>query len=126
MVSVRTVQPTPVDCSLDATSYLVELASDAGFVSIVGSQNNAATSADFGELAIGTYFWRVIASGGCGPGPVSAVRSFTVDNVIFIDGFGSGDLIAWSPAFPQGLHRAARDPFGVRSECALSAAFGLR
>jgi Zn-dependent metalloprotease len=83
-----------------ATSYLVEVATDAGFTGIVGSASGAATSANFGALPVGSYFWRVTASGGCGSSPASAVRTFTVDNVIFVDGFGSADTSLWSLAFP--------------------------
>ena len=84
----------------DATAYLVELATDAAFVNVVGSQNTAATSANFGSLPLGTYFWRVTPSGSCPGGAVSATFSFTVDNILFLDGFESNDTTAWSVTVP--------------------------
>ena len=83
-----------------ATSYLVELASDAGFVNFLGSQTVAGPTANFGTLRPFTYFWRVKATGSCGQGPASAIFSFTVDSVIFIDGFESGNTAAWSATVP--------------------------
>jgi hypothetical protein len=84
----------------DATSYLAELATDAAFVNVVGSANTAFTNVNFGSLPLGTYFWRVTPSGSCPGGVVSATFSFTVDNILFIDGFETNDTTAWSVTVP--------------------------
>ncbi len=64
---------------VDASSYDVQLASDAGFTTIVASGN--VTASDFPvpvTLSINTtYFWRVTANNTCGAGSVSSVFSFT-------------------------------------------------
>lgn len=83
-----------------ASDYLVEIATDSGFANVVKSQNVAATHATFGGFAPIAYFWRVTPTGTCGAGSASATFSFTVDNLIFIDGFGSGDTTAWSATVP--------------------------
>ena len=83
-----------------SSTYLVEIATDSGFANVVQSQNVAATSATFGGFAPIEYFWRVTPTGTCGAGNASATFSFTVDNVIFIDGFGTGDTAAWSATVP--------------------------
>ena len=88
------------DATPDASSYLAELATDAVFVNVVGSANTAFTNANFGSLPVGTYFWRVTPAGSCPGGNASATFSFTVDNVIFVDGFGTGDTTAWSATAP--------------------------
>ena len=65
-------------------------------MNVVGSQDTAATSANFNSLPLGTYFWRVTSSGSCPGGGVSATFSFTVNNILFIDGFETNDTTAWS------------------------------
>jgi hypothetical protein len=83
-----------------ATSYLVELADNPGLVTPIVSQTLPGTSVDLGALPVGTYFWRVTPNGTCPGGAASATFSFTVDNVIFIDGFGTEDTTAWSAVVP--------------------------
>jgi hypothetical protein len=83
-----------------SSTYLVEIATDSGFANVVQSQNVAATTATFGGFAPIEYFWRVTPTGTCGAGNASATFSFTVDNVIFVDGFGTGDTTAWSATVP--------------------------
>ena len=83
-----------------SSTYLVEIATDSSFASVVQSQNVAATTATFGGFAPIEYFWRVTPTGTCGAGNASATFSFTVDNLIFLDGFGTGDTTAWSATVP--------------------------
>lgn len=83
-----------------SSTYLVEISTDSGFANVVQSQNVAATTATFGGFAPIEYFWRVTPTGTCGAGNASATFSFTVDNVIFVDGFGTGDTTAWSATVP--------------------------
>ncbi len=63
----------------EAAEYVVEVATDAGFTTIVYSATVAGTShAVASPLAGGTeHFWRVRAANGCGDSANSAVRSFT-------------------------------------------------
>jgi len=67
-----------------AASYTIEIATDAGFGTIVASQGGlTATSYTASALAPNThYFWRVRASSTCGSGANSAVFSFTTANQI--------------------------------------------
>lgn len=70
-----------------ASSYLVEVASDAGFTSIVHSATVSTTSAQAAGLAPNTmYYWRVRATNACGNGAFSPVRSFTTANEICFNG----------------------------------------
>jgi hypothetical protein len=63
-----------------AISYTVEVASDAGFGTIVYSDTTGGTTAAAGGLAPETtYYWRVRAANDCGGGPDSAVFSFTTE-----------------------------------------------
>jgi serine protease AprX len=62
-----------------AAAYVLDVASDAGFTTVVESVQVAATTATL-ELPLTpmtTYWWRVTPSNGCGDGPPSLVRSFT-------------------------------------------------
>ena len=66
-----------------ATSYTVEVATDAAFASIVASQSNL-TQTNWnasGLLPLTTYYWRVRANNTCGAGANSAVFSFRTANV---------------------------------------------
>ncbi len=67
------------DAVAQASSYFIEVATDAGFTNIIDSatvSTNSYTPA--GALAGGTeYFWRVTATNVCGDGAVSATFSFT-------------------------------------------------
>lgn len=76
----------------DAVDYLVEVATDDQFTDIVFSQTVAdATTVEIDPpLAVNdTYYWRVTANNGCGPGTPSAVFSFSVlgPDLIFANGF---------------------------------------
>src|SRR5690606_32222045 len=61
-----------------ATSYRVQVASDAGFSTIVVDTTVTGTSYTLStDLLNGTfYYWRVIASNGCGVGTPSTVFQF--------------------------------------------------
>ncbi|MEO8277701.1 MAG: hypothetical protein ABI639_15920 [Thermoanaerobaculia bacterium] len=82
-----------------ALSYHVEVATNAGFTAGLVSQAVAATDATFVGLTSGQHFWRVKSDNSCVGAP-SAVRSFTVTNVIFNDGFNSGNTNLWSDEIP--------------------------
>lgn len=77
---------------LGATNYIFEIASDAGFSSIVFSvagHPNESYALPYGVLATGTtYHWRVTARNGTTPIATSSTRSFTtaVDNDPIADG----------------------------------------
>lgn len=83
-----------------SSTYLVEIATDSGFVNIVKSQIVAAPDATSGGFAPIEYFWRVTPTGACGAGNASQTFFFTVDNLIFVDGFDTGDSAAWSATVP--------------------------
>lgn len=70
-----------------AESYVVEVATDAGFTSIVDT--SVVTDVNYalvGLLPNTEYFWRVRASNICGDAAFSAVRSFTTANEICFNG----------------------------------------
>jgi hypothetical protein len=83
-----------------SSTYLVEIATDSNFANVVQSQSVAAPSATFVGFAPIEYFWRVTPNGTCGEGDASATFSFTVENVIFVDGFGTGNTAAWTTTVP--------------------------
>lgn len=62
-----------------ALTYLVEVASDAGFTTIVASETVTGNSwsVDTTLTASTAYFWRVRPTNYCGNGPTSAVFTFT-------------------------------------------------
>ncbi|HSH04524.1 MAG TPA: M36 family metallopeptidase [Anaerolineae bacterium] len=61
----------------DASSYFLEVATDASFTTIVYTATTAATSETVSLSSATTYYWRVTASNGCGAGATSAIFSFT-------------------------------------------------
>lgn len=88
------------------TDYLVEVASDASFATIVFSQTvHDATSVAVSPAldALTTYYWRVTAGNACGNGTASAVFQFTTlaapgsctppttPNALFSDDIENGD-----------------------------------
>ena len=87
------------NASAGAANYTYQVATDAGFTSIVQSGTVAATTVNVGGLAPVAHFWRVIANAACSGVP-SAACTVTVTNALFNDGFESSDTSAWSLAFP--------------------------
>src|SRR5262249_51389618 len=66
------------NASATATSYRVQVATDAGFATIVSDQSVGGTSADVTGLAPSTvHFWRVNATNAGGTSAWSTVWSFT-------------------------------------------------
>ncbi len=63
----------------EGREYVLEVATDAGFTSIVSSTTHDSNSATLENVLDSNtqYFWRVRSSNGCGTGPDSAVFSFT-------------------------------------------------
>ncbi|PHR72480.1 MAG: hypothetical protein COA67_04345 [Lutibacter sp.] len=76
----------------NASSYLVEIATDAGFGTIVESGTVATNNYTATTLAVDTeHFWRVTPSNMCGAGTASTAFSFTTANII-CDSFDSTDI----------------------------------
>jgi subtilisin-like proprotein convertase family protein len=73
------------DATPGATSYTVEVASDAAFANIVATQTLPGRSwAPTGLSPTTTYWWRVRATGTCGLGSNGTARSFTTSNTVCI------------------------------------------
>jgi len=65
-----------------ATSYRLEIATDAAFTDTVVNTILAGTAYDLAEVsALGTFHWRARARNACGEGPLYPARSFTVSAV---------------------------------------------
>lgn len=78
-------------------SYAAEVASDAGFTTLLASSTTNSTSMLVGGLpAQVPLFWRVRSLDVCGGGTNSSTRTFTVTAQIFSDGFESHDFTAWT------------------------------
>lgn len=76
----------------NANSYLVEVASDSGFATIVETTSVSTTSYETTSLAVDTmYYWRVTPSNDCGSGTASTAFSFTTANIV-CDSFASSDV----------------------------------
>ncbi len=75
-----------------ASTYTVEIATDAGFANIIESGTTEGTTytATTALAPLTEYFWRVTADNICGAGDASATFSFTTANVIC---FVSGEAI---------------------------------
>ena len=101
--AIDAVRPPTFSWSVDveATQYLLEIATDAGFADIVYTTNTSATSDTVWSLASDTtYHWRVTPSNACGSGAASATFSVTTEATFFEDDFESGDTSAWSSTSP--------------------------
>jgi subtilisin-like proprotein convertase family protein len=85
------LRPTFTWTGSNTESYLLEVATDAGFGSIVLTQSVTGTTFTPAADLTGntTYFWRVTPTNACGAGTVSPTFSFTTAN-----------LICRSPALP--------------------------
>jgi hypothetical protein len=79
--------PVPVTFSwstgTQAVSYDIEIATDAGFTTVVYTANVAGTShaAEYGFDELTTYYWRVRAVNLCGSGTFSEIFSFTTEEI---------------------------------------------
>ncbi|WP_452601495.1 zinc-dependent metalloprotease [Pontimicrobium sp. MEBiC06410] len=70
------------NADVNAQNYLVEVASDSGFATIVESATVQTTSYTTTALAANTqYYWRVTASNQCATAAASATYSFTTANL---------------------------------------------
>jgi len=75
----------------NANSYLVEIASDASFSTIIETANTTSNSYETTLLNVDTmYYWRVTPSNDCGTGTASAAFNFTTANIT-CDSFDSSD-----------------------------------
>ncbi|PJA42052.1 MAG: hypothetical protein CO182_04775 [Lysobacterales bacterium CG_4_9_14_3_um_filter_62_6] len=85
------------------SQYLVEIATDAGFNSIVFSTTVSGTTATATGLLTETgYFWRVRPSNICGDGANSTVRSFTTGVTALVNTCYSGAAVAIPDNNPSG------------------------
>ena len=88
-----------------ASSYSIEVATDAAFTNVVASASGLAGTSWVSNVTLNTtttYFWRVWAENACGTGAYSATWSFTTQagpgdcapgstpNILFSDDFESG------------------------------------
>ncbi len=89
-----------------ATWYRFQLENGGGtlldiWVKALDSCNTSSCSFQPGNLADGSYSWRVRGRNPNGTGNWSASRAFTVStNRLFFDGFESGNTSAWSASLP--------------------------
>ena len=77
----------------NAASYLVEIASDAAFTTIV--DNSTVTTATYNPigLAVNTdYWWRVTPSNNCATGATSAVWTFKTANIVCGNVYNAADV----------------------------------
>ena len=88
-----------------ASSYRIQVATDAGFTNIVASASGLASPTWTSNAALNTntrHYWRIRAANSCGVGVASSVFSFTTvaalgdctagatPNIVFADGFEAG------------------------------------
>ncbi|MEA3335952.1 MAG: proprotein convertase P-domain-containing protein, partial [Chloroflexota bacterium] len=75
--------PTYTWSDTGATSYTIEVATDAGFTNIVDSATVPGTTYNGAALAPTTaYYWRVSASNACGTTPATTYFTFTTADVV--------------------------------------------
>ncbi|MGB5057679.1 MAG: choice-of-anchor J domain-containing protein [Candidatus Promineifilaceae bacterium] len=87
-----------------AASYIIEIATDAGFTNIIDSATTSATTYTTG-LTLNTsslYYWRVRASNACGDGANSSIFRFTTQAAAGDCGPGSSPNILASEGFESG------------------------
>ena len=87
--------------STNATSYLVEVATDSAFGNLVWSDTVTATTATPSGLVSGTqYFWRVTAADACGMQAASQNFTFITqakpDVLLVDDSYGVSTLASWT------------------------------
>jgi hypothetical protein len=87
--------------STNATSYLVEVATDSAFGNIVWSDTVTATTVTPSGLVSGAqYFWRVTAADGCGTQAASQDFTFITkakpDVLLVDDSYGVSTLASWT------------------------------
>jgi hypothetical protein len=105
-----------------ATSYLVEVATDAAFTNIVATGTVSTTSFTAVGLAPQTqHFWRVRATNACGNGAFSSVRSFTTANIACY----AGPPIAIPDNNAAGVNATITVPAGSGNISALRVSVGL-
>ena len=93
------------NAAAQASSYSIQVATDAGFSNIVASASGLSGTSWVSNVTLNTsttYYWRVWAANSCGTGAYSATWSFTTvaapgdctpgttPNILFSDGFESG------------------------------------
>jgi hypothetical protein len=102
----QSLTPTFTWTGANTESYLLEVATDAGFGSIILTQTVTGTTFTPGASLTSntTFFWRVTPTNACGTGAVSPTFSFTTAN-----------LICRSPALaiPDGSSAGINDNFVV-------------
>ena len=88
----------------NTVDYLLEVATDAGFSSLVYTTTEETTSHDLPvNLEGGTqYFWRVSGNNVCGAGGSSATFSFTTLNTTAVCPAGTSPVVAYETDFESG------------------------
>jgi len=130
-----------------ATSYGIQVATDAGFTNVVASASGLASPMWTSNVTLNTsamYYWRVEAENACGPGAYSSVFSFrtvaapgdcalgSTPNILYQYGFesgpagwtssGTGDTwaIAMSNPHSGSSHYNADDPATISDQRLIS------
>ncbi len=111
-VNVSSAPTISWNATAEATSYLIEIATDPDFNNIVINDTSATTSYAATGLSVSTaYYWRVQATNGCGAGTWSAASAFVTEagngepvcgDVILDGGFENGPNVDWSESSTQG------------------------
>lgn len=106
-----------------ATSYFVQLATDAGFNTIVSSQSTASTSHNFtGLTPLTDYYYRVYASNATGNSNYSGTRSFSTPrttpltqatNILFSNVSRTGMTVSWTRGSGNSCILIARDQYRI-------------
>ncbi len=88
-VSVSTVPTFTWGAVAGASTYSIQVATDAGFTNIVASATGLGTTTWPSNVALAPsteHFWRVRANNVCGDGVYSSVFSFTTANILTVCG----------------------------------------
>ncbi|MGE0278873.1 MAG: hypothetical protein AB7R40_26060, partial [Nitrospiraceae bacterium] len=123
-VGISTAAALSWNAVAGASQYLVEVATDAGFSSIVFSTTVSGTTATATGLLTETeYFWRVRPNNICGDGTNSAVRSFTTGVTAVVNTCYAGPAVPIPDNNPTGAFaELSVATAGVLSDVDISAA----
>jgi len=95
----------PIGAALDwtddpfATTYLVEIATDAGFANMVESASSSTNNYTATMLDPTTvYYWRVTPSNNCGTGTTSTTYNFETITLVYCDSEATNQVDEWIEA----------------------------